>query len=106
MWNDYENQFDSIYLVDTNRIKLSPAIIRFLERNKKKIDKLDYEMETTPGPAPLTKDIKEIDVFRGSPIKVKRDGDYYVILNGRHRFAAHLMYDFKKICVEIVPSSS
>jgi len=44
----------------------------------------------------------EIDIFGGSPVKVKEDGEYYVILDGRHRFAAHLFYDFKNISVEVV----
>jgi len=102
MWYEPDDLFDSIRLVETKSVKITPAIVRFLERSKKRLDVKNFEMDANPGPAPLVGKISEIDIFGGSPIKVKEDGDYYVILDGRHRFAAHLFYDFKNISVEVV----
>jgi len=101
MWYEPETEYD-IRLVDIKQLMMTPAIIRAVKRAGVRLKEKDFEMDPYPAPTPLSEDIAKLDFFDGTPVKVKEHGDFYSIVDGRHRVAAMLCKKFKKISVEVV----
>jgi len=101
MWYEPEVEYDT-RLVDLTQIMMTPAIFRAVKRAGGKVKEKDYEKDPNPAPTPLKEDIAKLDFFEGSPVKVKEHGDFYSIIDGRHRVAAMLLKNFRQISVEVV----
>ena len=101
MWYEPEEEYD-VRLVDIKQLMMTPAIIRAVKRAGGRLKEKDFEMDPHPAPTPLSDDIAKLDFFEGSPVKVKERGDFYSIIDGRHRVAAMLLKNFKQISVEVV----
>ena len=101
MWYEPDMEYDT-RVVDLKQIMMTPAIFRAVKRAGGKVKEKDFEMDPHPAPTPLREDIAKLDFFEGSPVKVKDHGDFYSIIDGRHRVAAMLLKNFKQISVEVV----
>jgi hypothetical protein len=101
MWYEPETEYD-IRLVNMDRLMMTPAIIRAVKRAGVRLKEKDFEMDPYPAPTPLREDIAKLDFFEGTPVRVKEQGDFYSIVDGRHRVAAMLCKKFKQISVEVV----
>ena len=101
MWYEPDMEYDT-RVVDLKQIMMTPAIFRAVKRAGGKVKEKDYEKDPNPAPTPLREDIARLDFFEGSPVKVKEHGDFYSIIDGRHRVAAMLLKNFKQISVEVV----
>ena len=101
MWYELDMEYDT-RVVDLKKIMMTPAIFRAVKRAGGKVKEKDYEKDPNPAPTPLREDIAKLDFFEGTPVKVKGHGDFYSIIDGRHRVAAMLLKNFKQISVEVV----
>jgi len=101
MWYEPETEYD-IRLVNMDQLMMTPAIFRAVKRAGVRLKEKDFEMDPYPAPTPLREDITKLDFFEGTPVRVKEHGDFYSIIDGRHRVAAMLCKKFKKISVEVV----
>ena len=101
MWYEPEVEYDT-RVVDLKQVMMTPAIFRAVKRAGCKIKEKDYEKDPHPAPTPLKEDIAKLDFFEGSPVKVKEHGDFYRIIDGRHRVAAMLLKNFRQISVEVI----
>ena len=101
MWYEPDMEYDT-RVVDLKQIMMTPAIFRAVKRAGGKVKEKDYEKDPNPAPTPLREDITKLDFFEGTPVKVKEHGDFYSIIDGRHRVAAMLLKNFKQISVEVV----
>ena len=101
MWYEPETEYD-IRLVSMDRLMMTPAIFRAVKRVGVRLKEKDFEMDPYPAPTPLREDIAKLDFFEGTPVRVKEQGDFYSIVDGRHRVAAMLCKKFKQISVEVV----
>ena len=101
MWYEPETEYD-IRLVNMDQLMMTPAIFRAVKRAGVRLKEKDFEMDPYPAPTPLREDITKLDFFEGTPVRVKEQGDFYSIVDGRHRVAAMLCKKFKKISVEVV----
>ena len=101
MWYEPDMEYDT-RVVDLKQIMMTPAIFRAVKRAGGKVKEKDFEMDPCPAPTPLREDIAKLDFFEGTPVKVKEHGDFYSIIDGRHRVAAMLLKNFKHISVEVV----
>lgn len=103
MWYEDECHFDeNVKVVLVEMVMITPAIVRAVKRWGGKIKEKDFEKDPNPAPTPLKVNLKDHELFDGSPITVKQVGDYYSIIDGRHRFASLLARGFKNVSVEIV----
>jgi len=101
MWYEQEVEYDT-RVVDLKQVMMTPAIFRAVKRAGGKVKEKDYEKDPHPAPTPLKEDIAKLDFFEGSPVKVKEYGDFYSIIDGRHRVAAMLLKNFRQISVEVI----
>ena len=101
MWYEPETEYD-IRLVNMDQLMMTPAIIRAVKMAGVRLKEKDFEMDPYPAPTALREDIAKLDFFEGTPVRVKEQGDFYSIVDGRHRVAAMLCKKFKKISVEVV----
>jgi hypothetical protein len=101
MWYEREVEYDTL-VVDLKQVMMTPAIFRAVKRAGGKVKEKDYEKDPRPAPTPLKEDITKLDFFEGSPVKVKEHGDFYRIIDGRHRVAAMLLKNFRQISVEVI----
>ena len=103
MWYEDEKYFDeNVKVVPVEMVMITPSIVRAVKRWGGKIKEKDFEMDPYPAPTPLREDIAKLDFFEGTPVRVKEQGDFYSIVDGRHRVAAMLCKKFKQISVEVV----
>jgi len=103
MWYEDETYFDeNVKVVPVEMIMISPSIVRAVKRWGGKIKEKEFERDPNPAPTPLKTNLKDHELFEGNPIAVRKIGDYYTIINGRHRFASLLARGFKNVSVEIV----
>ena len=101
MWYEPDTDYD-IRLVNMDQLMMTPAIFRAVKRAGVRLKEKDFEMDPYPSPTPLREDIAKLDFFEGTPVSVKEQGDFYSIIDGRHRVAAMLCKKFKQISVEVV----
>ena len=101
MWYEPDMEYDT-RVVDLKQIMMTPAIFRAVKRAGGKVKEKDYEKDPHPAPTPLREDVAKLDFFEGTPVRVKEQGDFYSIVDGRHRVAAMLCKKFKQISVEVV----
>jgi len=103
MWYEDETYFDeNVKVVPVEMIMISPSIVRAVKRWGGKVKEKEFERDPNPAPTPLKTNLKDHELFEGNPIAVRKIGDYYTIINGRHRFASLLARGFKNVSVEIV----
>jgi len=104
MWYSPEDKhFDeNVKVVPVEMIMISPSIVRAVKRWGGKVKEKEFERDPNPAPTPLKTNLKDHELFEGNPIAVRKIGDYYTIINGRHRFASLLARGFKNVSVEIV----
>ena len=103
MWYEaVSGENHDIRLVNIEQLLMTPAIIRAVKRAGVRLKESDFEMDPSPGPTPLRGDIAKLDFFEGTPVKVRGVGDFYSIIDGRHRVAAMLYKKYKKISVEVI----
>jgi len=103
MWYDDERYFnENIKIIPVTSVMLSPNVARAVKRWGGKINENDFEKEPNPAPTPLKQNLKDCELFNGTPIRVREHGDFYSIVDGRHRFASLLSRGFKNVSVEII----
>ena len=103
MWYEDETYFDeNVKVVPVEMIMISPSIVRAVKRWGGKVKEKEFERDPNPAPTPLKTNLKDHELFEGNPIAVRKIGDYYSIMDGRHRFASMLARGFKNVSVEIV----
>lgn len=106
MWYEEERHFDeNVKVVPVEMVMITPSIVRAVRRWGGKIKEKEFENDPNPAPTPLRTNLKDHELFEGNPIAVKQVGDYYSIIDGRHRFASMLARGFTKISVEIVANA-
>jgi len=106
MWYEDETHFEeNVKVVPVEMVMITPSIVRAVKRWGGKIKDKEFEKDPNPAPTPLRTNLKDNEIFEGNPIAVKQVGDYYSIIDGRHRFASLLARGFKNVSVEIVSTS-
>ena len=104
MWYEEEDKhFDTnVRVVPVTLVMITPSIVRAVKRWGGKIKEKEFERDPNPAPTPLKTNLKDYELFEGNHIAVREVGDYYTIVDGRHRFASLLAKGFKNVSVEIV----
>jgi len=103
MWYEQDPEIEhDTRVVNLKQVMMTPAIFRAVKRAGGKVKEKEYEKDPHPAPTPLSEDIAKLDFFEGSPVKVKEHGDFYRIIDGRHRVAAMLLKNFRQISVEVI----
>jgi len=104
MWYEEEDKhFDTnVRVVPVTLVMITPSIVRAVKRWGGKVNQSEFEKDPNPAPTPLKTNLKYHELFEGNPIAVRKIGDYYSIVDGRHRFASLLAKGFKNVSVEIV----